>query len=123
MTLRIYEYKNCDTCRKALKFLNAHGVAYTRVPIREQPPTKVELERMLTFYAGDIRKLFNTSGGDYQAMKLKDRLPTLTADAAIELLARHGNLVKRPFVLGGRSGAVGFDEARWRELFVAGPAV
>ena len=122
MTLRIYEYKNCDTCRKALKFLDAHGVVYTRVPIREQPPTKMELVRMLTLYAGDVRKLFNTSGSDYQAMQLKDRLPTLTADAALELLARHGNLVKRPFALGPQGGVVGFNEARWRELFLVGAA-
>ncbi|HXG48907.1 MAG TPA: Spx/MgsR family RNA polymerase-binding regulatory protein, partial [Methylomirabilota bacterium] len=98
--LRVYVYRNCDTCRKALRFLATHGIAHVEVPIRDHPPTKAELRRMLRSVGGDLRRLFNTSGQDYRAMKLKDRLPELTEDEAIDLLARHGNLVKRPFALG-----------------------
>lgn len=114
MTLKVYEYKGCDTCRKALKFLDAKKVAYERIPIRERPPSKDELRKMLGYLGGDLKKLFNTSGGDYKEMKLKDKLPALTESQAIDLLAGNGNLVKRPFVLTAKDGWVGFDETIWK---------
>lgn len=117
MKLKVYEYTKCGTCRKALKFLRDRGVEFTAMPIREQPPTKAELKKMLQSCGGDIRRLFNTSGLDYKEMNLKDRLPGLSPDQAIDLLARNGNLVKRPFVLTESGGVVGFNEAQWRELF------
>lgn len=116
MNLRIYEYKGCDTCRRAKQFLAARGVAFAAIPIREQPPTKAELKRMLAIYGGDLRRLFNTSGGDYKAMKLAERLPELTVDEALALLAANGNLVKRPFVLTDKGGLVGFKEPEWERL-------
>ena len=60
-----------------------------------------------------MKKLFNTAGGDYRELKMKEVLPTLCADEALELLAGRGNLVKRPFVLGEGVGLVGFNEAAW----------
>ena len=118
MALKFYGYKNCGTCRKALKWLDAQGVAYSEIPIRERPPTKTELKRMLGYLDGDIKKLFNTSGGDYKALKLKDKVPKLSRTEALDLLSRNGNLVKRPFVISGEMGTVGFREDMWRELFV-----
>ncbi len=118
MALKIYTYKNCDTCRKALKFLDAQGIEYTNVPIREQPPTKAELKKMLGYLNGDMKRLFNTSGVDYRSMNLKDTLPTMTTKEAVELLNKNGNLVKRPFVLGDGVGIVGFKEESWRGLFL-----
>lgn len=111
--LKIYVYKSCDTCRRALKFLDAKGVTYEAIPIREQPPTAAELKRMLALYQGHLRKLFNTSGQDYKALGLKDRLPLLSVEEGIQLLASNGNLVKRPFVVTGSGGCVGFDETEW----------
>ncbi len=116
MKLRVYTYKNCGTCRNAVKFLNARGVDFTEVPIREQPPTLRELERMLGYYDGEIRKLFNTSGQDYKAMNMKERLPKLSTAEALALLAKNGNLVKRPFLLTAKFGLVGFNEADWSAL-------
>jgi len=116
MKLRLYEYQGCDTCRRAKKFLEARSLAFDAIPIREQPPTKAELKRMLAIYEGDLRRLFNTSGGDYKAMKLTERLPKLTVDEALALLAANGNLVKRPFLLTDKSGLVGFKEAEWEKL-------
>ena len=113
---RLYVYEKCDTCRRALKFLAAHGVKAKIIPIREQPPTKVELQRMLKILGGDLRKLFNTSGVDYKALGLKDKLSGMSATAAIEVLSKNGNLVKRPFLLTKASGTVGFKEEIWREL-------
>lgn len=119
MKLRLYEYKNCDTCRRAKKFLEARGVTFEAIPIREQPPTKAELKRMLALYEGDLRRLFNTSGGDYKAMNLATRLPKLPVDEALDLLAANGNLVKRPFLLADQCGLVGFKEAEWAALLAA----
>lgn len=116
MKLRLYQHQGCDTCRRAKKFLEARGLAFDAIPIREQPPTKAELKRMLALYGGDLRRLFNTSGGDYKAMNLAERLPKLTVEEALYLLAANGNLVKRPFLLAGQSGLVGFKEPEWKEL-------
>lgn len=118
MTLKFYGYKNCGTCRKASKWLDAQGLAYTAIPIREQPPTEAELKKMLRYVDGELKRLFNVSGGDYRALNLKVKLPAMSRDEAIELLHGNGNLVKRPFVLSGNTGTVGFKEETWRELFL-----
>jgi arsenate reductase (glutaredoxin) len=117
MILIVYAYKNCDTCRKALRWLEEKDVPHEVIPIREQPPNETELRRMKTFYGGDLRKLFNTSGQDYKALNLKDKLPRLTEAEAIRLLSQNGNLVKRPFVLSERNGAVGFKAEEWKTKF------
>src|SRR6267154_1511656 len=78
MSLRVHAYENCDTCRKALKFLAARKVAAEVIPIRQQPPTVVELRAMLAHVGGDLRKLFNTAGQDYRALDMKTRLPKLS---------------------------------------------
>lgn len=118
MDIKVYTYKNCGTCRKALKWLDAHKVSYMQIPIRERPPTKIELRKMLGFYDGNIKKLFNTSGGDYKDLNMKDKLLMMSDAEAIDLLNRNGNLVKRPFALSGESGIVGFKESDWSELFL-----
>ena len=117
MRLRFYEYKGCDTCRRAKQFLEARSLAFDAIPIREQPPTKAELKRMLALYGGDLRRLFNTSGGDYKAMKLAER--KLTEAEALALLAANGNLVKRPFLLAEHGGLVGFKQPEWEKLLGA----
>ena len=113
--LKVYEYKNCGTCKKALKFLEAEGIDYTAIAIRETPPKKTELKKMLGFLDGEIKKLFNTSGQDYRSMGLKDKVGSMTEKEAFELLSQNGNLVKRPFVLSDKWGTVGFKEETWRE--------
>jgi arsenate reductase len=116
MNLKIYAYQNCGTCRKAFKFLEASGVKYTAAPIREQPPSRTELKKMLRIYGCDLRRLFNTSGQDYKRLKMKDKLPKMGEDEAIALLASNGNLVKRPFVLTKTGGLLGFNEMEWKNL-------
>ena len=111
--LKIYTYKNCDSCRKAIRFLQANKTLYKEYPIREEPPTKAELEKMLGFLDGSLRKLFNTSGQDYRNLSLKDKLPSMGKTEAFELLSKNGNLVKRPFVLSPTWGLVGFKEDEW----------
>lgn len=113
--LKVYEYKNCGTCKKALKYLEAQGIDYKAIPIRETPPKKTELKKMLGFLDGEIKKLFNTSGQDYRAMGLKDKVANMTEKEAFELLSQNGNLVKRPFLLSDNWGTVGFKEELWQE--------
>jgi arsenate reductase len=113
--MKVYCYKGCGTCKKALKFLDENGVDYEVIPIREQPPTKAELKKMLKHVDGNLRALFNTSGGDYKELNMKEKLPGMSEAEAIDLLADRGNLVKRPFVLTGDFGLVGFKESVWRE--------
>lgn len=117
MGLKIYTYKNCGTCKKALKWLDARHIAYVEVPIRETPPTTQELRKMLKAYEGDVRKLFNTSGTDYKQLNMRELLPGMADEEALGLLATNGNLVKRPFVLGDAHATVGFREDTWESLF------
>ena len=112
--LKIYTLSNCDTCRAATKWLRAHAVAFEERAIRETPPSVAELRTMLVAQGGELRKLFNTSGRDYREQKLGEKLPVLTPAAAFSLLAANGNLVKRPFLIGGEVALVGFDETVWR---------
>jgi len=115
--LKIYTYANCDTCRRAVKWLRAHELAFAEHAIRATPPTRSELLVMLTAQQGERRRLFNTSGSDYRELKLGEKLTGLTDGAALALLAGNGNLVKRPFLLGPGVALVGFDEARWAAAF------
>jgi arsenate reductase len=113
----VYTYKNCDTCRKATKWLATQGVAFEERPIRETPPTVAELRAMLGHLGGERRRLCNTSGGDYRAEKLGDVLETLSEADFLARLAANGNLIKRPFLLRSAHplGLVGFNEAAWRD--------
>ena len=115
MTIRLYTYEKCDTCRRAVKWLTARGVQTEVIPIRKSPPSVAELRTMLG-HIRDRRRLFNTSGKDYKELNLKLRLPDMTDDDALALLATNGNLVKRPFALTAHAGAVGFKEDEWLHL-------
>jgi arsenate reductase len=116
--MTIYTLKTCDSCRKATKWLKANNIAFEETPIRETPPSEQELRHSLADLNGEIRKLFNTSGQDYRALNLKDKLPSLSEDEAIALLASNGNLIKRPFLISGSTTFVGFDEKKWRSTLI-----
>lgn len=109
----LYAYKSCDTCRKASKWLKEHNIEHEIKAIRETPPSPAELKQALAANGGDLRKLFNTSGGDYRELGIKDKLPTMTEKDAFDLLSKNGNLVKRPFLIGDSVSLVGFNEAAW----------
>ncbi|ASP42928.1 ArsC family transcriptional regulator [Leptospira interrogans] len=115
MNLKVYEYKNCSTCRIALKFLSGKNVKLEFLPIRETPPKKSELKTMLQYLGNESKKLFNTSGNDYKELGLKDKLSSLSLEEQLDLLSKNGNLVKRPFVLGEGFGFVGFKEEEWKK--------
>lgn len=114
--LRLYAYSGCSTCRNAIKWLKAHASAFEEIPIREISPSIKELSLALEAKGGDLRSLFNTSGMDYRAMNLKEKLSTLSVDDALRLLHENGNLVKRPFAIDEDRGVflVGFKEPEWK---------
>ncbi len=114
--MKLYQYPNCSTCRKAVKLLNEQGVQYESIDITKQPPTKKELNIMLASYSGDIRKLFNTSGLQYRELNMKEKLPNMSNDEAINLLAGNGKLIKRPFLIKGTRGIVAFNESVWNDF-------
>jgi arsenate reductase len=111
--LKVYTLSNCDGCRAATKWLRAQGIAFEECAIRETPPSPAELRGMLAARNGEVRKLFNTSGRDYREQKLGDKLPKMTPEAALGLMANNGNLVKRPFAVGEGVWLTGFDEKAW----------
>jgi arsenate reductase (glutaredoxin) len=116
--LRVYEYSKCSTCRNALKFLDRHKVDYEKLPIVETPPSKAELRQMLAAQGGNVKKLFNTSGELYREMKISEKIGDMSENEALDLLAANGKLIKRPFVISGDTGLVGFKEDDWKKTFV-----
>lgn len=119
-TLTVYTYANCDSCRRAIKWLRAQGLTFAEKPIRETPPSVAELRTMLAAQGGELRKLFNTSGVDYRALGLGEKLPAMAEVAALQLLASNGNLVKRPFLLRSDGlGVVGFNEVTWATALIS----
>lgn len=113
------EYPPCSTCKKARAWLDAHGVAYTARHIKENNPTYEELKQWLTVSGLPVKKFFNTSGLQYKALGLKDKLPAMTVEEQLQLLATDGMLVKRPFVV-TEDGKVltGFRETEWEQTLL-----
>ena len=108
-------YSGCSTCRKARKWLDEKGVSYQVRDIREQRPTEAELRAWAERGGLDVRKLFNTSGQQYRALDLKNRLPAMTGDEMFALLATDCMLVKRPILVTEKTALSGFREEAWEE--------
>lgn len=109
-------YPKCSTCQKARKWLEEHGVEYTERHIVEENPTYEELKKWHALSGLPLKKFFNTSGMLYKEMKLKDKLPTMSEDEQLQLLATNGMLVKRPLAVTDDMVLVGFKEAEWAKL-------
>jgi arsenate reductase len=117
--LKLYVYQGCSTCRDAMKWLKARGVPFEEHAIRETPPSIPELKAMLAAKQGNTRAIMNTSGMDYRALGLKDKLPSMSQNEVLQLLYKNGNLVKRPFAFdtGKDIFLTGFKEAEWKRAF------
>jgi arsenate reductase len=109
------EYPKCSTCQKAKKWLDEHGIAYEDRHIVENNPTYEELKDWYGRSGLPLKKFFNTSGMLYKEMKLKDKLPTMSEDEQLQLLATNGMLVKRPVIVDGDTVFTGFKAAEWEE--------
>lgn len=106
-------YPKCSTCRKAQAWLDSHGLTYTLRDIKVENPTREELAEWHGRSGLPLRKLFNTSGLLYKSLALKDRLPGMSEDEQLDLLASDGMLVKRPILVTETAVLVGFREADW----------
>lgn len=111
MALTVYQYPNCSTCKKALKWLGDRP--YKSIDITKAPPTAAQLAK--AFAGVPIKQLFNVSGESYRNGGWKDKLPTLTDAQAYAALAKDGKLIKRPLVIGDGVALVGFKEDEWSE--------
>ena len=108
-------YPKCTTCQKAQKWLEDNGVTYTLRNIKEDKPSYDELKAWYAESGLPLKKFFNTSGLLYKSLALKDKLPTMSEEETLQLLATDGMLVKRPLVIGDGFVLVGFKEADWQE--------
>ena len=112
----VLSYAACGTCKKALKWLEARGVAYTLRPIVDEPPTAKELAGWIAASGKPVRKWLNTSGQSYRALG-KAAVDAMSDAEVAAALAKDGKLVKRPVVVVGDRVLVGFDEAAYADVF------
>ena len=106
-------YPKCTTCQKARAFLDGRGIAYTLRDIKLENPTADELRRWWQDSGLPLKKFFNTSGLQYKALGLKDKLPGMSEEEQLALLATDGMLVKRPILVGEGFVLTGFRQAEW----------
>lgn len=118
MSLKVYQYPKCSTCRNALKWLDAKKVSYESIDITATPPKKADLQRALKSGI-PLKKLFNTSGQSYREGKWGEKLAlaAVSEAQALDALAKDGKLVKRPFILSDSGITVGFDEAVFKKTY------
>ena len=109
------EYPPCSTCQKAKKWLDTKGVAYTARHIKEENPTYEELKAWYEKSGLPLKKFFNTSGWVYKSLGLKEKLPAMSEEEQLRLLASDGMLVKRPLVIADNAILTGFREKEWEE--------
>ena len=116
MSVLFLEYPKCSTCKRAKAWLEENSVTFDDRHIVEQNPTAEELSAWWQMSGLPLKKFFNTSGLLYKEQKLKDKLPTMTENEMLALLATNGMLVKRPLIIGTDFVLIGFKEAEWEKL-------
>lgn len=110
------QYPTCSTCQKARKWLDEHEVSYEARHIKEENPTKEELRTWYTRSGLPLKRFFNTSGLAYKSMGLKDKLPDMSEEEQLTLLATDGMLVKRPLLVADGFVLVGFKPVEWEQV-------
>ena len=115
--LKVYCYSRCTTCKKALRWLDDRGVAYHLADIKTEHPDEETLRQLYKDSGLQLKRFWNTSGIPYREMELSKKLPEMSEDEQLALLATDGMLVKRPLVVGDGFVLTGFKEAEWLEKF------
>ena len=110
------QYPPCSTCQKAKAWLDAHGISYTDRHIKAQNPTYEELKAWYALSGLPLKRFFNTSGLQYKALNLKEKLPQMSEEEQLQLLSTDGMLVKRPIIVTDERVLVGFRETEWAAL-------
>lgn len=116
MTYLFLEYAKCSTCRNAKKWMDEHCISYEARPIVDQNPSETELKEWISRSKLPLKSFFNTSGLVYKSLQLKDKLPFMSEDEQIKLLASDGKLIKRPLIIGNDIILVGFKPEEWEKL-------
>lgn len=111
-------YLKCSTCQKARKWLEVNHLEFTERHIVEENPSYEELKEWYAESGLPLKKFFNTSGMLYKEMQLKDKLPTMSEEEQLKLLATNGMLVKRPLIVNGNIILTGFKEAEWENALL-----
>lgn len=111
-------YPKCSTCQKARKWLEANHLEFTERHIVEENPSYEELKEWYAESGLPLKKFFNTSGMLYKEMQLKDKLPAMSEEEQLKLLATNGMLVKRPLIVNGNAILTGFKEAEWEKALL-----
>lgn len=111
--MRLIWYPKCSTCQKAKAFLDFKCVEYVLCDIRQDNPSRKELEQWYVLSGLPLKKFFNTSGLQYKALDLKNKLPSMSEEEQLNLLASDGMLVKRPVLVGDDFVLVGFKQEQW----------
>lgn len=119
--IKVYQYPRCSTCRKAMRWMEEHGVGYASVDIVESPPSVQKLRDMWKRSGLPVRKLFNTSGQSYREGGYRDKLESMTDAQALAALAADGKLIKRPLVDTGDAVLVGFDAGAYEGTLLQAP--
>ena len=113
--LKVYCYSRCTTCKKALKWLDDHGIDHTVIDIKSEHPDEKTLRKYYAVSGLPLKRFFNTSGIPYRELELSKKLPDMTEDEQLVLLATDGMLVKRPLLIGDSFVLTGFKEEEWKE--------
>ncbi len=112
--LTLYAHPKCSTCEAAREWLTKQGLPFVEKDIRTTPPSVAELRTMLKAQDGKLSRVSNTSGIEYRAQGLAAKLPAMSDDDALSLLASNGMFVKRPFLIGPKVALAGFKEPLWQ---------
>ena len=113
--LKVYCYSRCTTCKKALKWLDDHSIAYETIDIKENHPDEADLRKYYTMSGLPLKRFWNTSGLPYREMGLSKKLPDMSEDEQIKLLSTDGMLVKRPLLVGDSFVLTGFKGNEWED--------
>ena len=113
--IKVYCYSRCSTCRKALKWLDEKGIGYEVIDIKTDHPDENALRKYYAVSGLPLKRFFNTSGIPYRTLELSKKLPEMTEEEQLALLASDGMLVKRPLAVGSGFVLVGFREEEWKE--------
>lgn len=116
MAYLFLSYPKCSTCKKAKLWLDEHAISYQERHIVEGNPTIEELSKWVKRSGLPIKRFFNTSGMAYKELQLKDKLPEMTEEAQLEVLASNGMLIKRPLIIGEDIVIPGFKAEIWRDF-------
>lgn len=118
MALTVYWYPNCNSCKKAKKWLDDHRISYHLIHLVDETPNEDEIKQLIESSDLPPRRFFNSSGKVYRELKMKDKINDLSLDEMVQYLAKNGMLIRRPIVTDGEKVTVGFKEDEFEQKWM-----